>query len=100
MEQKYLNSTKLHNSLDIEPVQEPMNTATNTVYACILPTSDIQKSYSDQTGKFPIQSSRGYQYVFIVYEYDSDAILSIPLGTRQALEITDAWTETHKKLRI
>ena len=45
-----------------------MNTATNTVYACILPTSDIQTSYSDQTGKFPIQSSLGYQYVFIVYK--------------------------------
>ena len=96
---KNLNSTKLHTSLDIEPLQEPMNTATNTVYACILPTLDIQKSYLDQTGKFLIQSSRGYQYVFIVYEYDSNAILFIPLRTRQAHEMTDAWTETHKKLR-
>ena len=99
MEQKNLNSKKLHTSLDIEPVQEPMNTATNTVYACILPTSDIQKSYSDQTIKFLIQSSRGYQYVFILYEYDSNAILSIPLRTRQSLKITNAWTETHKNLR-
>jgi hypothetical protein len=105
MQQQNLQSTKspvalpLATSLDIDPAQEPQNQATNNVFAFLLPTSDIQKSYSDQTGRFPIQSSRGYQYVFILYEYDSNAILSKPLKTRQALELTTAWTELHLKLR-
>ena len=91
MHQRNLNFTKLHTSvplatsLDVQPAQEPWNEDTNKLFALLLPTSDIHKSYSDQTGKFPVQSSRIYQYVFILYEYDSNAILAKPLKTRQAL---------------
>ena len=45
-----------------------------------------------------MQSSQGYQYVFILYEYNSNAILSKPLKTRQALEINTTWSETHIQL--
>ena len=38
--------------------------------------------YSDQTGKFPITSSRGTKYIMIVYDFDSNAILSEPLKSR------------------
>jgi hypothetical protein len=105
MEQRNMQSTTLHaplplsTSLDVHPSQEPQNKATHNLFALLLPTSDLCKSYSDQTGRFPIQSSRGYQYVFILYEYDSNAILSKPLKTRQAMDITTAWTELHNKLR-
>ena len=105
MQQCNLNSTKLHTSvplatsLDVQPAQEPLNKETNTMFDLLLPTSDIHKSYSDQTGKFPGQSSRGYQYVFIIYEYDSNTILVKPLYTRQALEINTTWSETHLQLR-
>jgi hypothetical protein len=82
MEQKNLQSTKspaslpLSTSLDVDPPQEPQNKATDKLFALLLPTSDIQKSYSDQTGRFPTQSSQGYQYIFILYAYDSHIILS------------------------
>jgi hypothetical protein len=87
MEQINLPSTKLHaplplsTSRDVDSSQEPQNKAMHNLFALLLPTSDLFKSYSDQTGRFPIQSSRGYQYVFILYEYDSNAILSKPLKT-------------------
>ena len=45
--------------------------------------------YSDQTGRFPVQSSRGYKYVLILYDVDSNAIISRPLKTREGREITD-----------
>ena len=105
MQQLNLNSKKLHTSvplatsLDVQPAQEPWNEDTNKLFALLLPTSDIHKSYSDKTGKFPVLSSWGYQYVFILYEYDSNVILDKPLKTRQALEINTTWSETHIRLR-
>ena len=105
MQQCNLTSTKIHTSvpltisLDVQPAQEPLNAETNMLFALLLPASDIHKSYSDQTGKFPVQSSRVYQYVFIIYEYDSNTILAKPLKTRQALEINTTWSETHLRLR-
>ena len=50
-----------------------------------------QKSYLDITGKFPHTSSRGYKYVLVVYDHDSNAVLAQTLKTRQATEITTAW---------
>ena len=74
MEQKNIQSTKittdldLATSLDIIPFQEPNNPRTNVVFATILTEAELRKSYSDQTGKFLMQSSHGYNYVMILYE--------------------------------
>jgi hypothetical protein len=105
MEQKNLQSTKitadlpLATSLDFSPSQEPGNKRTNVVFTSILQATDLHKSYSDQTGKFPVQSSRGYNYVMILYDHNSNAILSKPLKTRQASELTKAWTSLHTRLK-
>ena len=45
--------------------------------------------YSDQTGRFLVQSSRGYKYILIFYNLDSNAILWRPLKTREGHEIMD-----------
>ena len=83
MEQQNIQSTKittdldLATSIDIIPSQEPSNPRTNVVFAAILTEAELQNSYSDQTGKFPIQSLCSYNYVMILYEYDSNIILYI-----------------------
>ena len=42
-----------------------------------LKTIDLTSTlYSDQTGRFPITLSRGNKYVMIVYDHDSNAILT------------------------
>ena len=48
-----------------------------------------------------MQSSCGYNYVMILYEdyYDNNAILSKPLKTYQASELTNAWTRLHNQLQ-
>ena len=110
MQQKNLRSTKpkdlatlmslpLSTSLDVAPAQEPSNKPTHNLFVTITSTNLLRKSYSDQTGKFPHVSSRGNQYIMIMYDYDTNLILSRPTKTRQAAELTQAWTELFLKLR-
>jgi hypothetical protein len=105
MQQHNVRSTKITadlpiaTSLDFSPSQEPRNARTNVVFATILTSTDLKKSNSDQTGNFPIQSSRGYGYVMVLYDYDSNAILSKPLKNRQASELTNAWTKLYEKFQ-
>ena len=105
MQQKGIRSTKpqpidpaipIETSLDIAPTQEPQNIKTDDIYITIVSEESAKKSYSDQTGKFPHQSSRGNEYVFILYSYDSNSIHSVPIPNRQAATIRDAWVTTFK----
>jgi hypothetical protein len=97
MQQKNLQSTKttvaplpLATSLDISPAQEPQNATTQNVFVATVTETDIRKSYSGQTSRFPVRSSCGNQYVFVLYDFDSNDILTHPLHNRQAKEITNA----------
>ena len=93
-QQNYKSTKKLvipqQNDPDISPSQEKDNPLTHTIYANFVSTHTMCKTYSDQTGKFIIQSSRGNNYIFILYEYDSNFIFSIPIKNRQAKSIADA----------
>jgi hypothetical protein len=46
------------------------------VYAA---TIDAGQIYTDQTGRFSVVSSKGNKYIMILYDYDSNAILSQPI---------------------
>ena len=48
-------------------------------------------TYGDLTGSFPYTSSRGAKYLFIMYDYDSNAILIQTLKSKQAHKIKQAW---------
>jgi hypothetical protein len=56
------------------------------------------KTYSDQTGRFPITPSRGNKYIMIVYDYETNAILSEPLKYRNKNELLRAYTNLHALL--
>ena len=95
MQQQNYRSTKTsvipkQNDMDTSPSQYKDNPLTNTMYANFISTHTMRKNYSDQTGKFIIQSSRGNNYIFILYDYDSNSVLSIPINNRQAKSIADA----------
>mmetsp|Transcript_8669 Transcript_8669/g.12595 ORF Transcript_8669/g.12595 Transcript_8669/m.12595 type:complete len:139 (+) Transcript_8669:1-417(+) len=49
------------------------------------------KIYRDLTGKFPYMSSRGNQYLLIVYDYDSNAILQHPLRNKSGKDIMEGY---------
>ena len=69
-------------------------TKTGEAYAKVEPIL-TSTSYSDQTGRFPKQASRGYQYIFIYYDHDSNAILAEPIKSRSSADLTTAWQKCH-----
>jgi hypothetical protein len=60
---------------------------TQLVYAA---TIDAGQIYTDQTGRFPVASSKGNNYIMILYDYDSNAILEQPIKDRTAPELLKA----------
>ena len=42
---------------------------------------------SDLTGRFPVMSSRGHNYIFVAYHYDANYIAVRPLKSRSASEL-------------
>jgi hypothetical protein len=61
---------------------------TQFVYAA---TIDAGQIYTDQTGRFPVVSSKGNKYIMILYDYDSNAILTRPIKDRTAPELLKAF---------
>jgi hypothetical protein len=78
---------------EITPGQEPDNIKTNDVMCSITTLKDVAKEYSDQTGKFPITSSRSHKYIFVFYHYDTHAIIGIPIKSRNTTDICAAWLQ-------
>ena len=71
-----------------EPHPSATGTRSHTIYSAIIdPSAPTGRTYSDLTGRFPVQSNRGSNYILVVYEYDSNAILVRPLRNRTAPEI-------------
>ena len=64
----------------------------------ILPFTAKEMTYGDMTGAFPYTSTRGNKYIYLMYDYDSNAILVHPLKSRQAHEIHDAWQTLTNRL--
>jgi len=54
--------------------------------------------HTNQTGRFPTQSSKGMNYLMVAYDYDSNAILAEPLKNRPALELLRGYTAIHTTL--
>ena len=80
---------KRKNPISEEQPIPSTGTRSNTIYAAILdPATPTGRTYSDLTGRFPIQSNRGTNYILVVYEYDSNAIIVCPLRNQTASEIT------------
>ena len=57
-----------------------------------------EKIYSDLPGRFPTKSSKGYQYIFLLYHYDYDAILTEPTKNRTDAEIVRAYAKPRNYL--
>jgi hypothetical protein len=76
---------------DITP--EAANVKTRQVFAAM-----VGKVYGDLTGRFPIQSSSGHQYILTMYNYDSNIISTEPMKNRTDKEMIRAYTSLYKHL--
>jgi hypothetical protein len=105
MQQKNIQLTKIQpaplpitTSLDILPAQKPLNETTQHIFITTVTENTMHKSYLDQTGSFPARSSCGNQYVFLLYDFDSNVILTQAIPNCQARLLTNAWTNLHSQL--
>ena len=55
--------------------------------------------YTDQTGRFPVPSKLGNNYVMVLYDYDSNAILAQPCKTRKGPCLLDAYKKLLGRLK-
>ena len=55
--------------------------------------------FSDQTGRFPVTSSKGHKYVMVVYSQDANAILAEPLKSKSAIEHHKALSKVYSFLK-
>ena len=63
------------------------------------PIQHQEKGFSDLTGALPQKPICGNLYVMVVYEFDSNAILSEPNKNRHAETIRDEFIKMHKILK-
>ena len=78
------------------PIKPPtLHQKTNNAFLSFQPTNTI---LSDQTGAFPIISSRGYRYIMFVYIYDINAILMRCLNTKAGAEHLQTFKDVHTLL--
>ena len=95
-----LRSTKEHRQAaqaqDSADQQTPPRTPTGkekTIFYTVynLQEEATHKIWTDQTGRFPKQSSRGNQYIMVLTESDSSAILVEPMKNKSAIEMIRAY---------
>ena len=89
-ERKNLQSTRSRSS--------ELTTKTHSLLNSIIPFTAKEMTNGDLMVAFPYPSSRGSKYLYLLYDYDSNAILVQPLKTRQAHEIKQAWETLTKRL--
>jgi hypothetical protein len=89
-------TTKIKDAELLDPESDPDHgIKTQFVYAA---TIDAGQIYTDQTGRFPVVSSKGNKYIMILYDYDSNAILAKPIKERTAPELLKAFQFMEQEL--
>ena len=89
----------MHPDPDPEHDQFPQATQSENTNLFFFKTFDIsEKMYTDQTGRFPVTSSKGNKYILVAYHFESNTIHTEPLKTRSGLDLTAAYQKLHRLL--
>jgi len=94
-ERKKLQSTKvLQDSpemklekADFFPPSDSPNVKSHDAIAAIVPFTTKNTAFQDLTGHFPHKSTRGNEYILIVYDHDSNCILHCALKDQAGMTI-------------
>jgi hypothetical protein len=88
----------IERELEHEPDPTIPPQRTHQIFTAIV-DSGTGQIYTDQTGRFPVTSSRGNKYLFVMYDYDSNAILAEPIKSRQQNELLRAYKKLTQHLQ-
>jgi hypothetical protein len=101
-QRKNLQSTKPllpTEATDEFTVVDTTNHRTNFLYATLgVVHPATGQVYTDQTGRFPVDANDGHKYLMVLYDYDSNAILTSPLRDRRGPTIKAAYQKLHALL--
>ena len=84
---------------DSLPTSDSPNVKTNEVAYEIINKTAICTAYTDLTGRFPMRSSRGNQYIMVGYHYDGNCILGKVIKDRKSSTLTAAWQSLHASFK-
>ena len=96
---KNWRSTKPHKTpKPTTTITKPDPTTNNHVYLSIEDINRTGRIYTDQTGRFPMTSARGYRYMIIAYNQDTNHIFAFPLKSRTGKELHQKYKEIRTEL--
>eukprot|EP00956_Cyclotella_meneghiniana_P043212 scaffold258103_cov212-Cyclotella_meneghiniana.AAC.1 len=67
------------------------------VYVQVKEASEI--IYTDQTGRFPVTSSRGHKYIMVLVEIDGNYIAMEPMRSKETAEMILVYTKIIERLK-
>ena len=82
--------------MDLQPT--PTTEKSYEYVSLVIPFNAKTTSYVDLTGRFPYKSTSGNEYLYILYDFDSNAIFALPIKNRQAKTLTTAWETLYQRL--
>ena len=71
----------------------------NQVAYMLIDKDEVMAAYQDLTGRFPVKSSSGNEYVLVGYHYDANCIIGHPVKDRKAPTLTKAWEHLHDEFK-
>ena len=98
--QQFRPQAQIQSNKDYSWLLIPLNTIIDFSIASITAFFPTDKAYTNLTGRSPVQSSRGNNYVLVCYSYDTNAILTKKLKNRSASKIVHAWMKLNNQLEL
>ena len=68
------------------------------MYAKIIPLPHL--ICTDQTGRFPVRSKSGNNYIMVLYDYDANAIIGEPIPDRTTTTLQKAFLVLFNKIKL
>jgi hypothetical protein len=89
-------TTKIKDAETIDTEPDPYHgSKIQYVYSATIDSGQI---YTDQTGRFPVVSSKVNKYIMVLYDYDSNAILAKPIKGCTSPELLKAFQFMEQEL--
>ena len=85
----------------LEPPRSHLERAVNHQVVCaVLHTKELKGTIgTDLPGRFPFTSDLENNYIFIMYDYDSNNILAKPIKSREASELVRGFEMCYNELK-
>ncbi len=84
---------------NMSPNEEICNTQHMFCYAALADTK-TGTMYTDLTGQFPVRSYKNMVYIFVAYIYDINAIISVPMPSRNDNAMITAFETVLDQLKV